>query len=152
VSVEETTEQEAKSTALRDSEARFRALVTASADVVYRMSPDWSEMWHLRGRSFIADTETATGTWLDKYIHPDDQPYVMAAINEAIRTSTTFELEHRVFRADGTLGWTFSRAVPIRQPDGTITEWFGAASDISRRKEAELALLEAQERERARAA
>ena len=30
--------------ALRESEARFRALVTASSDAVYRMSADWSEM------------------------------------------------------------------------------------------------------------
>ena len=30
--------------ALRQSEERFRALVTAGSEVVYRMSPDWSEM------------------------------------------------------------------------------------------------------------
>ena len=31
---------------LRESEERFRAFVTASSDVVYRMSPDWTEMRH----------------------------------------------------------------------------------------------------------
>jgi PAS domain-containing protein len=30
--------------ALRESDERFRALVTASSGVVYRMSPDWREM------------------------------------------------------------------------------------------------------------
>ena len=30
--------------ALRESEERFRALMTATSEVVYRMSPDWSEM------------------------------------------------------------------------------------------------------------
>ena len=35
---------------LRRSEERFRALVNASSDVVYRMSPDWSEMRQLDGR------------------------------------------------------------------------------------------------------
>ena len=29
---------------LRESESRFRALVTATSDVVYRMSPDWKMM------------------------------------------------------------------------------------------------------------
>jgi signal transduction histidine kinase/CHASE3 domain sensor protein len=137
---------------LRDSEARFRALVTASSDVVYRMSPDWSEMRQLRGREFLADTETPSGTWLQKYIHPDDQSRVMAVINEAIRTQLVFELEHRVLRVDGSLGWTFSRAVPLKDANGEITEWFGAATDITERKRAEEALaLKAQELARSNA-
>ena len=34
---------------LYESEERFRALVTASSDVVYRTSADWTEMHYLRG-------------------------------------------------------------------------------------------------------
>ena len=93
---------------LFDSEARFRALVTATSDVVYRMSPDWKEMLYLRGRDFIPDTDKPSGTWLQKYIHRDDQQFVTAVIDEAIRNKSIFELEHRVLRVDGSLGWTFS--------------------------------------------
>jgi PAS domain S-box-containing protein len=132
--------------ALRESEERFRAFVTASSDVVYRMSPDWSEMRELRGREFIADSPAPTRGWLDKYIHPDDQPRVKAVIAEAIRTRSTFELEHRVRRVDGSLGWTFSRAIPIVGPKGEIVEWFGAASDVTARKQAEESLRESEER------
>jgi PAS domain S-box-containing protein len=131
---------------LRDSEARFRALVTATSDVVYRMSPDWKEMLYLRGRDFIPDTEGPNGTWLQKYIHRDDQQYVTAAIQEAIRNGSIFELEHRVRRVDGSLGWTFSRAIPIRNAEGEIIEWFGAASDITERKHAEEALRQSEAR------
>jgi PAS domain-containing protein len=88
--------------ALRRSEERFRAFVSASSDVVYRMSADWSEMRHLEGREFIADTLEPSRTWLDKYIHADDQQRVIEAINEAIRTKSIFQLEHRVLRVDGT--------------------------------------------------
>jgi signal transduction histidine kinase len=123
--------------ALRQSEERFRAFVAASSDEVYRMSPDWSELRQLRGRNFIVDTEKPSGAWLQEYIHPDDQPRVVAVINEAIRTKSTFELEHLVRRADGTLGWTFSRAIPLTDAKGEIVEWFGAASDITGRKQAE---------------
>lgn len=42
--------------------------------------------------------------------------------------------------ADGSIGWTFSRAVPILDDGGEIIEWFGAASDITARKEIEEAL------------
>jgi PAS domain S-box-containing protein len=39
-----------------DGEVLFRALVKASADVVYRMSADWSELIPLDGFEFVADT------------------------------------------------------------------------------------------------
>ncbi|MDB6022634.1 MAG: aphA [Pedosphaera sp.] len=121
---------------LRVSEGRFRALVMTGSAVVYRMSPDWSEMRQLDGRNFIADRTKPSGGWLQEYICEADQSKVKAAINEAVRTKAPFELEHRVRRADGTVGWTHSHAVPIRDTEGEIVEWFGTASDITERRRA----------------
>jgi signal transduction histidine kinase/CheY-like chemotaxis protein len=123
--------------ALRSSESQLRAYVAASFDVVYRMSPDWSVMRYLDGKEFIADTLEPSEAWLHKYIHPDEQPRVLNAINEAIRTKSTFELEHQVLRPDESTGWTFSRAIPLMDLDGAITEWLGAATDITLRKQHE---------------
>ncbi len=120
--------------ALRESEARFRALVQAGSEVVYRMSPDWREMRQLRGLDFIADTDEPSRSWLDKYIPPEDQPRVLAAIRQAVAAKGVFELEHQVLRVDGSLGWAFSRALPILDERGEIVEWFGAATDITERK------------------
>ncbi|HEY3973177.1 MAG TPA: PAS domain S-box protein [Candidatus Sulfotelmatobacter sp.] len=122
---------------LRRSEERFRALVNASSDVVYYMSPDWSEMRQLDGKGFIADTGKPRRDWLDEYIDVADQPLVLKSIREALRTKSMFELEHRIRRKDGTMGWTYSRAVPLLDANGAIMEWFGAASDVTVRKEAE---------------
>jgi PAS domain S-box-containing protein len=126
--------------ALRYSEERFRALVQASSDVMYRMNPEWSEMGKLYGRDPFLNTVTPSRTWLQDYILPEDQPRVMAAINEAIRKKSIFELEHRVLRVDGSVGWIFSRAIPLQNADGEIIEWFGAASNITERKEMEAEL------------
>lgn len=131
--------------ALRDSEARYKALVRVSNQVLYTHNPDWSEMRQLWGSGFLADTQTPDAEWLDRYIHREDQPHVLAAIQEAIRTKSVFELEHRVVRADGTPGWTLSRSVPIFDDKGEIIEWFGAASDITARREAEEALRKSEE-------
>jgi PAS domain S-box-containing protein len=129
-------------TGLRESEQRFRALVTTTSDVVYRMSPDWREMRHLDGKNFIADTADPSSTWLEKYIYPADQSHVMAVIQAAIRSKATFELEHRVRRVDGSIGWTHSQAVPLLDEDGNIIEWFGAARDVTERKRHEEQLTE----------
>ena len=134
--------------ALRLSEERLRALVTASSDVVYRMSPDWAEMRQLDGQNFLANTAQANANWLQDYIHADDQANVIAAIKEAIRTKSLFELEHRVVLMDGSLGWTFSHAVPMLDAAGDIVEWFGTASDVTEYKRAEQALRESEERYR----
>jgi signal transduction histidine kinase len=128
---------------LRKNEERLRAFITATADVVCRMSPDWSEMYQLEGREFVANTTAPSRSWMDKYIHPDDQPRVKAAIQKAIRDKTVFQLEHRILRVDGSLGWAFSRAVPLLDESGGIVEWFGAVSDIASRKKMEEELHEA---------
>jgi len=138
--------------ALRDSERRLRALVSASSDVLYRMNADWTGMRQLSGGGFLSDTDSLNRAWLEEYIYPNDQARVLAAIQEAVRTRGVFELEHRVRRADGTLGWTLSRAVPLLDPDGGIREWFGAASDVTARKEAEAALRHVNEALEARVA
>jgi PAS domain S-box-containing protein len=149
LAIEDVTERKRAEQLLQESENRFRALVKASSGAVYRMNPGWSEMLYLQGREFIPDTESPSQTWLEKYIPPDNQPYVLAAINEAIRTKSTFELEYAVLRADGSLGWTHSRAVPILDTNRDIIEWFGAASDITARKQAEEASQEQEAKFRA---
>ncbi|WP_374949945.1 PAS domain S-box protein [Mucilaginibacter sp.] len=125
---------------LKANEARFRALIAATSDIVYSMSADWKVMQQLDGRGFLPDAQEPTTDWKSANVHPDDMDKVTAAIDEAIRTKTTFELEHRVNRADGTMGWTFSRAVPIMDDKGEIIEWFGSARDITSRKLTEEAL------------
>ena len=116
------------------SAERFHALAAATSDGLYRMSADWSEMCQLHSRGFIANTETPNRNWLQEYVPAEDQPMVLEAIAEAIRTGGNFELEHRVLRVDGSLGWTCSRVVPLLKQDGSIREWFGVAADITERK------------------
>ena len=132
--------------ALRDSEDCFRAFVTAGTDVVYRMNADWSELRQLVGRKFVADAPRPTDDWLAEYIYPEDQTRVLATIAEAIRSRGVFEMEHRVRRQDGSVGWTHSRAVPLLDAQGSIREWIGNAVDVTERRHNEQALNESQER------
>jgi signal transduction histidine kinase len=132
--------------ALRSSEERFRALVTATFDMLYRMSPDWAEMRALDGRGFLADTTISDPSWLRRYVPEDEQARVSAAFQSAVRTKGVFELEHRVLRIDGSEGCVLSRAVPILNENDEVVEWFGAALDLTARKKAEDALRDADRR------
>lgn len=130
---------------IRQGQEQFQALVCASSDVVYRMSADWTEMRQLQGRDFIADTNESIRSWLEKYFPPHEQDRVSEVIAHAIEARCVFELEHQVWRVDGSMGWTFSRAIPLLDPQGCIVEWLGMASDVTHRKEAEAALAESEE-------
>jgi signal transduction histidine kinase len=120
--------------ALRRSEERLRALSNATNDVIFRMSRDWKEMHILDGRNFLSNTGESVSNWLMKYIHPDDHERVWIAITGAMHAKGVFQLEHRVLKSDGSVGWVLSRAVPIIDSMGSVVEWFGATSDISEKK------------------
>jgi PAS domain-containing protein len=117
--------------ALRDNEHRFRSFVTSNADIVYRMSPDWSEMWQLRGAGRIPDLPEPTANWLDVYIHPEDRTRVLQAARAAIEDRSIFDAEYRVRRTDGSFVQTHSRAVPILDERGNIIEWLGTVSGVA---------------------
>lgn len=131
---------------LSESEARLRALIGATSDVIYRMTADWQQSHPLEGRGFLADDDRPSDRWLEERVPEDERPTVLNAIAEAIAGKTPFALEHRVIRADGSIGWTSSRAVPIIGTDGEIVEWFGTASDVTQAHEARASLAASREK------
>lgn len=122
---------------LRKSTEQFQVFITTNSDTLYKMSADWTEMKTLQGDDFLAEATVPILDWLRKYIPEDEFSRIQSVINEAIAGKKPFEMEHRVIRADGSIGWTFSRAVPFLDEHGEIVEWFGAATDITERKQAE---------------
>jgi PAS domain S-box-containing protein len=79
-------------------------------------------------------------------LHPDDVEDTMAAWKECARSGTMWYREHRMMGVDGKYHAILAQGVPIRDEAGVIQRWAGINLDISRLKNTEFALLEADRR------
>ena len=70
-------------------------------------------------------------------IHPEDIPGVNRAWATSIETGQTLDVEVRLRRADGVYRWFQMRAIPARDAEGKISEWYALLTDIDDRKLAE---------------
>lgn len=131
----------AENGALKQHLHHLNSIAMANADVAYKMSPDWSYMLELSSPDFLSSTHEPDENWIQRYIPEKDRPAVLSAIRKAVEGKTMFEMEHPVFKEDGTEGWTLSRAIPLLDTDGEISGWLGMATDITPRKKAQVELL-----------
>ena len=123
--------------ALRDSEARYRALVMASANMVWRadtegegflVCPRWQE---LTGQS---EDDANNFGWLSA-LHPKDQERSARLWKQAMAYKRMYEDEFQICTHDHSFRHLHVQAVPIIAPDGAVHEWIGAAVDITQEKE-----------------
>jgi len=127
------TERKRQEDALRRSEQRLSAMVNASSDLIYRVTPDWRHLALVGGRAVDNLTRGQSPAWSFNLIHPDDRERVAEAIRHARASLTPYQSEHRVRQGEDGWAWVSSHAVPIRDDDGSVIEWFGAATDIDQR-------------------
>jgi PAS domain S-box-containing protein len=78
-------------------------------------------------------------------LHPDDRDVATATVENAMRTGSSFDIEHRVIHPDGSLRWLEGRGQAIVL-DGRVVGVRGVTVDITARKLVELELAAAQRR------
>jgi PAS domain S-box-containing protein len=69
-----------------------------------------------------------------------------AAVEEALRTGTPYELDLEMIRADGARRWLVARGEAHRDASGNVAQLRGTVQDITERKRTEEALRESEER------
>ena len=137
--------------ALALSEASVRELVSLVPGVIYRLVvlPDGRRRF-----TFVSDTVTTLlgptpqqviddGAVLARLRHPDDQAWVTRAVDEAARTGAPLAIEFRMLTPAGEKWVAWASAAAGRQADGLQVR-AGVITDITARKQAELALRRSQ--------
>jgi PAS domain S-box-containing protein len=133
------TEQKRAAQMLALSEARYRSLVHATADIITAGKVEGTEIADTSEfQAFTGLTAAQVGHlgWAEA-IHPDDREKAIASWTEAVENGSMFELEHRLRRHDGVFRTMLVRGVPVRNPSGEVVEWISAHTDITERKLAE---------------
>ncbi|MGF1551554.1 MAG: chemotaxis protein CheB [Paracoccaceae bacterium] len=125
---------------VRESEARFRALVETSAAMVWTTDPEGrvsedSPSW----RAFTGQTsEQWLGEGWTAAVHPADRDRAAREWREAVAGGATFEAEFRVWHApSGEWRDTVVRAAPIREGNGAIRERVGMNIDVTEQRRAD---------------
>ena len=129
-------------------ELRYRALMRATADIVWTVDLDGvprREVEHWQ--EFTGQSAQGDG-WVNA-IHPDDRNHYIARWKAAIKRGVPFEVEQRLLRRDGEYRNMVVRGVPVRDHHNNIVEWIGTHSDITDKKTAEKKLAHSEARFRA---
>src|SRR5262249_34711438 len=75
--------------------------------------------------------------WMRHY-HPDDRESVLQPAQACARGETAgFEVEHRLFHADGSTRWFLTRGALVRGKDGGAVRVVGTCVDITERRRIE---------------
>jgi len=148
VSFSDTTRRKQDQEALRESEERFRQLADSMPQLVWTARPDGTvDYYNRRYLEFGGIEPGADGAWhWAPVLHPDDLDATVEAWRHAVQTGETYEIAHRVLRADGEYRWHLSRALASRNAEGRIVRWCGTATDIHEQKLAQEALRESEAR------
>ena len=123
--------------ALASSERRLGALVGASSQVLFALSADWTERRQILRQGDTARLLPPDWNWREAFVHPDDLAALDVAIREADALRRPLEIQHRTPLRNGSHRWVLMRVVPILDAEGAVSEWFGTATDVTEKREAE---------------
>ncbi len=126
--------------ALRESEARYRGIVSqsvggiAETDMTGRFTTVNGRYCEITGYS---RDELVGRMRMQDITHPDDLSHGLALLGQLIAQGTAFDIEKRYIRKDGSLVWVHNSESVIRNAAGNAQSLVAVSIDISKRKRVE---------------
>lgn len=133
---QDVTEQVLAIREVQRSEARFRLLADNMGDVITRIRLDGASNYISPAIEDLLGyrPEEMAGGKAQDFVHPDDQPQVLAIFAELARGVPSRTLEHRAVRKDGVIVWVETHFKLVRDERGRPTEMVAVIRDATLRK------------------
>ncbi|MFD1570656.1 PAS domain-containing protein [Halorubrum laminariae] len=130
-----------------ESRRRLETIASASADVFWMFSADWSELLFVNDAvenvyGVSAETlERRPQSFLDA-VHPDDRPYVERAMSQLSKGEST-HVDYRLGTEEGSTTWVRVPGEPVIE-NGDVVAVTGFARDVTEeyRRERQLAVMD----------
>jgi PAS domain S-box-containing protein len=145
---EDITERKRAEEALRESEEKYRLLVSQIPAMVFRGYGDWSidpldeKVEVLTGYS-KEDFEARRVKWCD-LIPAEDLDYAAGVFIEALKTDRSYVREHRLRKKNGEIIWVQCRGQIFCDDQGKVNHISGVSFDVTQRRQAEEAVRESE--------
>lgn len=117
---------------LRESEESFRTMANSMSQLAWIAKPDGFIFWYnQRWYDYTGTTPEQMEGWGWQSVHdPEVLPLVMEKWPAAIDAGTEFEMEFPLRGADGKFLGFLTRAVPLKDNEGKVVQWFGTNTDV----------------------
>ena len=124
---------------LRESEARYRAVVESQQELICRFAPDGTRRFANEAycRFFGLDPEQIVGRRFVPVLPAGDRAPLREYFAGFSPSSPEGELEHRATRGDGEVRWLQWHDRAFIDGDGAIAEFQSVGRDVTERREAE---------------
>ncbi len=148
VVVNDITERKRVEESLKKSELQYQTLAQISPVGIFRtdaagsttyVNPRWCQISGLSADEALGDG------WL-KAVHPDDREKLSNDWKKTTRSHKVSSVEYRFIHPDGTIAWVMGQAVPEKNLENQVVGYVGTITDITKRKYAEKALEESEEK------
>lgn len=126
-------------TTLIKTQAQFRLLADHMSQFAWMTDEKgWIYWYNQRWFDYTGTTLAEMEGWGWKKVHhPDHVDRVVDKISRCFETGETWEDTFPLRGRDGQYRWFLSRAIPIRDAQGQVLQWFGTNTDITDYKRAE---------------